>query len=1304
MKVTVPDSIRLYLDEIAERLWGGRAAVMVGAGFSKNAGEEFPDWNQLGDLFYQKVHGGTPEPTKQKYLNVLQLAEEVQAALDRSTLENLLRSNIPEQNVEPSDLHVELLELPWVDVFTTNYDTLLERASTKVELRRYEPVVNKEDIPYAIKPRIVKLHGSFSSEGPLIITEEDYRRYPHNYAPFVNTVQQALLENIFCLIGFSGDDPNFLQWIGWIRDNLDNKTQKIYLVGAFELSSARLRLLTQRGIIVVDLSCCDGIDKHDHKKALSCFFDYIRSKNPNALDWPYNPQTKYPAHDANRIEEIQKITEEWRQVRQTYPGWLILPYDNRENLWAFTNPWVDYLPDTEKSPLGLDLQYAFELIWRLERCLLPIFNNIAEFCENLLEKYWPFQNGNPSTNCQIHLREEKFQDLPWSDLQQAWLAIAVAMLRFYREEGCFDKWRKAEFRLKALSDHLSAEQREFLNYEGFLFSLFTLDLPNAKQRLKNWCPNKTRPYWMVKRAAGLAEIGQVNDTDEQIRLALVESRKKRNVKHTSTSYLSVSDESYQMLLFRYVRDASTWIVDKSATAEEEKLIKDYLEDNWKQDKQRSKQAQQVNSTIKPPERFNSFDEAWNDLYGKRLNDRKAEWDQCLRTIRNDQRRNELQQQNARWDELKAFRCDPWNELKLYELKLDRPSAQRKILTEKREFDIGRVSRTCHFYGADQEVLSSYSFLRFCEEVGLPYRVSNYMMVPKKAMLASLQHIAEYSSFWAIATLVRLGDTKGVDSLFSREAICKFTAHEADQRIQNYLDALNKCQDDIHAGNVFRNSNYGVRLAQVLPEVMSRLCCKCSGDTKRLILNFIIRIYASPAKTNYWNVKNLANRLISSMSKVEQYNLVPDLLKIPFPENSNPLEFPNPFLVLELNQKPESVPIVEIQPGLIGRLFCQAASDNPDHRRWAITSLVTLHKLQLLDDGQNKNLARAIWRITDQYSLPEGTDFYKFAFLRFPHPEEIDPVQLFKNYVKLTSFPIQKNKQDKNVHITEGNIPIVREILGANGNGKSIWTAEDAVEILQRLLEWWDADKDRLHEEENVPKGLPSIPEEFRARFTCVLKLLVEVVGPNLSPDSPDEIKTSLKRLFKEVREYGLPSLAAEAACLHIFPDQKTDVYNRIDEALISNQDNIRRDGLIAIDKIIFNGNDATVNSVEQDLISVLSQYITWCPTRAVITALEIIIHILKNSPDYFSHNLERTVQNRLNRLLDDTAYDDSSDLSFDEKVEIRCISSFLAANLWIYYSSRSLLVPEIIVRWRDTCLSSDEFSEIRNTWKNCENV
>jgi len=1030
----------------------------------------------------------------------------------------------------------------------------------------------------------------------------------------------------------------------------------------------------------------------------------VRSRNTDWLDWPYKPKTIHPSYDADRIEEIQKITEEWRQQREAYPGWLILPHGNRKNLWVYTNGWVNYLPDLETAPPGLDIQYAFELIWRLERCLLPVFSNIAKFCEKLLEKYWPFQNGNPPTTCTIYLGEEIFHYLPWNELRQAWLAIALAMLRFYREKDYLDKWKEAEIRLKNLFDHLSAEQREFLNYEGFLFSLFTLDLPDAKQRLQNWRPNDAQPYWMAKRATALAEIGLLNEMDDQIRLSLVETRKKSNNNSNLPIYLSVSNEAYQMVLLRYIGNANNWMVDKEATRDEEQQIKEILERNWRNSGKKLYNSDVYpTNIIKPLEQFNTFEEDWADLNAKRINERKQDWNHKLLAVRNNQRNSEQQQQSARLDKLKAFRVDPWNELKLLELTLNKPSALRKEITEKREFDIGRITQTQHFGSNDQEGLSAYAFLRFCEEVGLPYRVGSYTMATKAA-LASLQRISRYSSFWAIATLVRLGDSKAVDSLFSRETVCKFTVHEADQLIQSYLDALNKSRDDIHAGDAFRNDGYGVRLAQLLPEVISRLCCKCSIETKHRILELVTGIYASPRKTNYQNIKNLTKRLISSMSELEQYSLVPILLKIPFHGDFNLLvkdDFLNPFRLLELNQKPKCAPVLEIQSGSVEDLLREAALDNSERRRWAITSLVTLYKLQLLDDIQSKNLAGAIWARTDQYGLPDDIDFYKFAILGFPHTEDVDPVQIFKNYVTSTSFPIQKNQQDGGVSITMtgGNIPIVYEIIGANSTNESIWTMEDAVDILQRLLAWWDADKDRLIEKKNEPHGFPPIQEEFRARFARMIELVAEVVGPKLSTNSPAEVKTSLGRLLKEVREYGLPSLAAEAACLHIYPDQKSDTYNRINEALLSTQDNIQRDGLREIAKIILGSNDADAIVVEPKPISMLSQYLTWCSTHSISTALGIVVRILKSSPTSFSKDLEVATLRRLGRLLSDTAYDsENPDLEFDEKLNVRRISSILAAALSAYYSSQSLPVPEIVKKWREQCLSPDEFSEIRSPW------
>ena len=190
----------------------------------------FPDWSQLGDRFYARLYGHEPKPERE-YLQVPSLAHEIEAAFGRPALNQMLREAIRDLQHEPSPLHVKLLDLPWSDVFTTNYDTLLERACRSVISQRYDIIVDPEDLGHSTRPRIVKLHGSLLSDRPFIVTDEDYRRYPQTFAPFVNTVLQSLLENTLCLIGFSGDDPNFLQWIGWIRDSLGHESSpKMYLI------------------------------------------------------------------------------------------------------------------------------------------------------------------------------------------------------------------------------------------------------------------------------------------------------------------------------------------------------------------------------------------------------------------------------------------------------------------------------------------------------------------------------------------------------------------------------------------------------------------------------------------------------------------------------------------------------------------------------------------------------------------------------------------------------------------------------------------------------------------------------------------------------------------------------------------------------------------------------------------------------------------------------------------------------------------------------------------------------------------
>lgn len=263
---------QIHIDAIREALWRGpqygKAAILIGAGMSQNAVAKeatvgrFPNWAQLmlpmlEDL-YAKYEDARKKAERAALANAvseaLRIASEYVAIYGEAKLEALLKKAVPDDSYDPSDLHIRLMKLRWADVFTTNWDTLLEKAADRLPFKRYAVIRNIGEIPVSRHPRITKLHGSFPSNSPFILTEEHFRCYPRDYAPFVNMVQQSIVENTLCLIGFSGNDPNFLQWTGWVRDNLREHSNFIYLVTLTPLRLAQERLLFKRRVHVIDLS------------------------------------------------------------------------------------------------------------------------------------------------------------------------------------------------------------------------------------------------------------------------------------------------------------------------------------------------------------------------------------------------------------------------------------------------------------------------------------------------------------------------------------------------------------------------------------------------------------------------------------------------------------------------------------------------------------------------------------------------------------------------------------------------------------------------------------------------------------------------------------------------------------------------------------------------------------------------------------------------------------------------------------------------------------------------------------------
>lgn len=569
-----------HLRQLQADLWKwpkSRAVAMVGAGLSLNADalpavtSRFPTWQQLARVMFDQLYPAEPNQTAEQTqrrdtrfagVNPLRLASEYEAAFGRGRLESLIQEQVPDSDYQPGLLHTLLLELPWGDIFTTNYDTLLER--TEVRGRNYQPVIKVEDLTIASAPRIVKLHGSLPSQTPFIISEEDFRTYPRKFAPFVNSVQQALLENSLVLLGFSGEDPNFLEWTGWIRDELGESHPPIYLVGPLSVGPAQRSLLARRGVTPIDLSpVCEGytIPEGIHFAAIEWFLrslaaaqpprpekwpDLSRSSEPTPAGRPpviadaftvpaaidFHPKQNVPVG----IAEVSAIIARWKFERERYPGWLIATEGKRSELWLHTKYWIGALAEASKDLPPADRLRVFrEINWRLETALVPLFTAwIVHFERALNESVEDILVGK-------QLKQSLPEPMPTDEITDAWLDLAFGLLREAREGYDSSRWAG----LKTRIDQVVARQPKYQDrntYEEALWALWNADHQGAKIIIDRWQVSPQVPLSGLWKGGLLAEIDELGEARTVLRSSLLEIR--RGLRHHGKNIALLSLEGW----------------------------------------------------------------------------------------------------------------------------------------------------------------------------------------------------------------------------------------------------------------------------------------------------------------------------------------------------------------------------------------------------------------------------------------------------------------------------------------------------------------------------------------------------------------------------------------------------------------------------------------------------------------------------------------------------------------------------------------------------------------------------------------
>lgn len=309
------------------------------------------------------------------------------------------KEKVTEITDETFSLHRKLLEGRWERIYTTNYDNLLESAAT-LSGKQWEMIDNASNLSlFDTKKNIIKIHGSiwdknnieqkkeerFSFDGchnhRYIISKEDYDSYMNNHEAFAQLMRISLLQGAFCLIGFSGNDPNFLSWLRWVKDILlksknkkDNTKVYIITIDDKEPNDALRLFYENHHICAIPLGnslvkSIIGVNDNvvSPKSLLDSFFDYIYDSEKNNYYYNlwqkcYSIERNKILIDNNKLRDIKLIHSNYRLLKQTYLQYnYLLRLRSCENL---TQEQIELaiiaLEDTNLSPVYFSINEKIE--------------------------------------------------------------------------------------------------------------------------------------------------------------------------------------------------------------------------------------------------------------------------------------------------------------------------------------------------------------------------------------------------------------------------------------------------------------------------------------------------------------------------------------------------------------------------------------------------------------------------------------------------------------------------------------------------------------------------------------------------------------------------------------------------------------------------------------------------------------------------------------------------------------------------------------------------------------------------------
>lgn len=211
-------SKEVLINEYAKNLKTGSASLFIGSGLSRKA--NYSGWKDILRNCAKEI-GLDVEKEK----DLITLAQYYIRVKQRTQITETIKEFFSDNNGTVQDVHRIIASLPLNAVWTTNYDTLIERA---YEQEGVSTTVITDDDSYrnidrTAKIKIHKIHGTVKVAGKCIIARQDYDLFPQTHDIVLSELKGEMCSNSFLFLGYSFSDTDIQHILTKIRLEYENQ-------------------------------------------------------------------------------------------------------------------------------------------------------------------------------------------------------------------------------------------------------------------------------------------------------------------------------------------------------------------------------------------------------------------------------------------------------------------------------------------------------------------------------------------------------------------------------------------------------------------------------------------------------------------------------------------------------------------------------------------------------------------------------------------------------------------------------------------------------------------------------------------------------------------------------------------------------------------------------------------------------------------------------------------------------------------------------------------------------------------------